>query len=129
MVNYYFNKKNYHESVTKNEISIDDILKHYEYLLSCDNYPRDLKVLINTLHTEFSFQPSKVSEYRIELKAVIEKLMKKYNVIHEVIVVDKPSMAAIAAFFEHNFSDMKNYSFKVFSTEKSARNWIELISN
>jgi hypothetical protein len=54
----------------------------------------------------------------------VKKSLKRYKIIKEAILVDKPFATAIAKIFQLFNSKIENYSFEVFSTEDASRNWL-----
>lgn len=101
-------------------MKIDDIIRHYVKILDDNSLPRDLKVLIDCSSAQFDVN---VDEIGLATE-VVKKALLKYNSIREAILVDKPHETVIATLFEKYNSALESYSFSVFSTETSARNWL-----
>ena len=115
------------------ELNIVEVLRVGE-----DTYEENLQY-INNIFKTFSNQKylkviddSRKSMSKMTLEDVdrlyheITKLMHTYNIefLQTAIVVDKPYIAALTLWHEKNTKDIKNYSFRVFSTIEAAKKWI-----
>ncbi len=54
----------------------------------------------------------------------VKKSLKRYKIIKEAILVDKPFATAVTKIFQLFNSKIENYSFEIFSTENASRNWL-----
>ena len=121
MKNYSYNEKSMIlETGTIGILKIEDIISHYEKINNDDSLPRNLKVLIDCRGTQLD-----VTVDEINLTSdVVKKALLIYNYIKEAILVDKPYETVVATLFENYNSYFESYSFRVFSTENAARNWL-----
>ncbi len=121
MSSYSFNEKSgILETKYTGVLKIEGIIFHYTRINNDDSLPRDLKVLIDCRGVQMDL---KVDEISLSYDAV-RKALLSYNYIKEAILVDKPPETVVAMMFEKDHSDFDSYSFRVFSTEKAARNWL-----
>jgi hypothetical protein len=121
MSSYSFNEKSgILETKYTGVLKIEDIIGHYTRINDDDSLPRDLRVVIDCRGTKFDL---KAQEIVLSYDAV-RKALINYNYIKEAILVDKPHETVVAMMFEKDHSDFDSYSFRVFSTDKAARDWL-----
>lgn len=94
-------------------------IDHYQHILSSNQYPRYLKVLIDTRDGVFKVKPGELSQ-SIE---ILKQAILKYTYIKEAIITEKPYETAIATLFHEN-AKMQNYQFKIFFSRDSALQWL-----
>lgn len=121
MRNYTYNEvSRILETRAKGILKIGDIIDHYEIITNEESFPRNLKVLIDCRGAQMDIKVDETGQ----IHAMVKKALSKYNYIKEAILVDKPNETVIAMLFDYYSSDLKTYSFHVFSIENVAREWL-----
>lgn len=121
MIDYLYNSKSkILELKASGVIGIMEIIGHYKYIAENDAFPNVLKVLIDCRGSTFDLDIE-----RLELTTeAVKTSLKRYRIIKEAILVDKPKGTAVAKIFQLFNSKIENYSFEVFSTEDASRDWL-----
>jgi hypothetical protein len=121
MIDYVYNSKSkILEVKVSGDLNIEGIIGHYNRIARNDALPDTLKILIDCRSAAFDVD---INSIESTTEAVKESL-KKYKIIKEAILVDKPFETAVAKVFQLFNSKIENYSFEVFSTEDASRNWL-----
>jgi len=100
-------------------LKISDVLDYYKTIKKSDQYPQDLKILIDAEYTEFMFIPHDLDE----IKEAVEDTLESYTTIKEALVTSKPVSTAIAMLFGE--IEINNYEFRAFYTQSAARKWLK----
>ena len=100
--------------------TILNIIEHYNEITKNNNLPKILNVIIDCRGASFDIKANEI-DYTQE---AVNNALNKYERIKEAILVDKPYETAIATLFKNYNSDLKSYSFKIFSTEEAAKKWL-----
>jgi len=100
-------------------LKISDVLDYYKTIKKSDQYPQDLKILIDAEYTEFMFIPHDLDE----IKEAVEDTLESYTTIKEALVTSKPVSTAIAMLFGE--IEINNYEFRAFYTQYAARKWLK----
>jgi hypothetical protein len=125
MRNYTYNKiTKVLEVEIDADITIESISRHYKKLGNDDLLPRNLKVLIDCRGYKMNID---IDEINTSGNAQLKVALTRFNSIQEVILVDKPFETVVAILFRYFNFKFESYSFRVFSTEYAARNWIEKV--
>ncbi len=101
-------------------IGVDEIVDFIETISCVDYLPPNLKMLVNMLNAEVSFDVK-------DLQQIIDAhnmLFKKHKTIKYAIVMNSPKTAALAIYYK-KLNANSNYFFEVFSTLKAAQWWIQ----
>jgi len=120
MISSHFNEKlKILETDFKDDINEADILKYLSSFRENTTYPRHLKTLVDASEANFIFS------YR-SLKAFNQarvKSLENYCIVVTAVIVNSPTTAAIATLYQALVRD-KKYKYKVFSTHKAAKDWL-----
>ena len=100
-------------------LKISDVLDYYKTIKRSNQYPKDLKVLIDAEYTEFMFIPYDLDK----IKEAVENTLESYSSIKEALVTSKPVSTAIAMLFGE--IEINNYEFQAFYTQSAARKWLK----
>ena len=106
-------------TTTGGDLSIDEILGHYEEIRKNNAYPRDLKVIIDCRSTRMVVKLDDVSR----IVEAAKNTLLKYDSLREAILITKPYETVVATLFEQN-ARFKNYHFRLFNSENSAFRWL-----
>jgi len=100
-------------------LKITDVQDYYKTIKNSDQYPQDLKILIDAEYTEFMFIPHDLDK----IKEAVENTLESYASIKEALVTSKPVSTAIAMLFGE--IEINNYEFQAFYTQSAARKWLK----
>lgn len=117
----YNDQLNILQTKTGGELTIEEILGHYNEIRRNDTYPRDLKVLIDCRLTRLAVKLDDVEKIIEAAKSAIPK----YKRMKEAILIAAPYETVIATLFEQN-ARFENYRFKVFNSENAALVWLNV---
>jgi hypothetical protein len=121
MIDYVYNSRSkILEVKVTGDISIEGIIGHYNYIAENDALPDILRILIDCRGAAFDVDINSIES----TTEAVKKSLKRYKIIKEAILVDKPFATAVAKIFQLFNSKIKNYSFEIFSTEDASRNWL-----
>lgn len=109
-------------TITGGDLSIDEILGHYQEIRQNNTYPRDLKVIIDCRSTRLAVKLDDVSRIIEAAKNTIPK----YTQLREAILVTAPYETVVATLFEQN-ARFKNYNFRLFNSENAALRWLNAV--
>jgi hypothetical protein len=101
-------------------IRIEAINRLISDLVSNEDLPLNLKVLIDSRRAKFDTKPS-------DLPSIIRKLKehnKKFETIKLTIIQQNPYETAISMIMQELLKGIGNIYFKVFSTEQAAILWL-----
>jgi hypothetical protein len=104
---------------TGGELSIDEILGHYDEIRQNDDYPRDLKVMIDCRSTQLAVRLDDVSR----IVEAARSTLPKYEKLREAILITAPYETVVATLFEQN-ARFDNYHFRLFNSEDAALKWL-----
>jgi hypothetical protein len=104
---------------TGGELSIDEILGHYDEIRQNDTYPRDLKVMIDCRSTRLVVKLDDVTRIVEAARTTIPK----YTRLREAILITAPYETVVATLFEQN-ARFENYHFRLFNSENAALQWL-----
>jgi len=104
---------------TGGDLSIDEILGHYQEIRQNNTYPRDLKVIIDCRSTRLAVKLDDVTRIIEAAKNTIPK----YRRLREAILISAPYETVVATLFEQN-ARFKNYNFRLFNSENAALRWL-----
>ena len=110
------------QTKTGGDLSIDEILRHYEEIRQNNTYPRDLKVIIDCRSTRLAVKLDDVSRIIEAAKNAIPK----YTRLREAILITAPYETVVATLFEQN-ARFKNYNFRLFNSENAALRWLNAV--
>ena len=110
------------QTKTGGDLSIDEILGHYEEIGQNDSYPRDLKVIIDCRSTRLAVKLDDVSR----IVEAAKNTIPKYKQLREAILITAPYDTVIATLFEQN-ARFKNYHFRLFNSENAALRWLKTV--
>jgi len=106
-------------TTTGGELSISEILGHYQEISQNDTYPRDLKVIIDCRSTRLAVKLDDVSR----IIEAAKNTLTKYTRLREAILITAPYETVVATLFEQN-ARFKNYHFRLFNSENAALQWL-----
>jgi hypothetical protein len=109
-------------TITCGDLSIDEILRHYEEIRQNSTYPRDLKVIIDCRSTRLAVKLDDISR----LIEAAKNTIPKYTQLREAILVTAPYETVVATLFEQN-ARFKNYNFRLFNSENAALRWLNAV--
>ena len=109
-------------TITGGDLSIDEILGHYQEIRQNNTYPRDLKVIIDCRSTRLAVKLDDVSR----LIEAAKNTIPKYTQLREAILVTAPYETVVATLFEQN-ARFKNYNFRLFNSENAALRWLNAV--
>ncbi len=109
-------------TITGGDLSIDEILGHYQEIKQNNTYPRDLKVIIDCRSTRLAVKLDDVSR----LIEAAKNTIPKYTQLREAILVTAPYETVVATLFEQN-ARFKNYNFRLFNSENAALRWLNAV--
>ena len=109
-------------TTTGGDLSIDEILGHYQEIGKNKSYPRDLKVIIDCRSTRLAVRLDDVSRIIEAAKNTIPKYMR----LREAILITAPYETVVATLFEQN-ARFKNYNFRLFNSENAALRWLNAV--
>ena len=122
-------KYNQQTGILETEFTEDVILEELiNYIISIKEnktYPRFLKIKTNATISNFAFSLDDIEKVAIET----DKLLEKYNLISDAMIVDNPRTTAISMLYQKIFEKNAKYRFDVFSTDKGASEWLENLSD
>lgn len=104
----------------RGNIDFWELLDLYKSIETNNELPRKLKIIVNTLKTNFDFPV----EYHEDLSLAINKVIRKYDIIKEALIVDKNYEIDVALMFDDKYL-YENFSFKIFSNLKAAKKWLD----
>jgi hypothetical protein len=104
---------------TGGELSIEEILGHYDEIRQNETYPRDLKVMIDCRSTRLAVKLDDVTRIVEAAKSTIPK----YKSLREAIVITAPYETVVATLFEQN-ARFEHYHFRLFNSENDALRWL-----
>jgi len=107
---------------TGGDLSIEDILGHYQEIMQNSTYPRDLKVIIDCRSTRLAVKLDDVSRI---VKAAKNTILK-YKRLREAILITAPYETVVATLFEQN-ARFNNYHFRLFNSENAALRWLNAV--
>ena len=97
-----------------------ELLDLYRSIESNKEFPRKLKIIINTLESKFDFPV----EYNEDISKALKDMIKKYDIIKEAIIVDESIETSVSLMFDDKYM-IENYSFKIFTNLKAAQKWLD----
>ncbi|MEE9463414.1 MAG: hypothetical protein V3V53_16370 [Bacteroidales bacterium] len=109
-------------TITGGDLSIDEILGHYQEIRQNNTYPRDLKVIIDCRSTRLAVKLDDISR----LIEAAKNTIPKYTQLREAILVTAPYETVVATLFEQN-ARFKNYNFRLFNSENAALRWLNAV--
>ena len=109
-------------TITGGDLSIDEILGHYQEIRQNNTYPRDLKVIIDCRSTRLAV---KLDDVSLLIEAA-KNTIPKYTQLREAILVTAPYETVVATLFEQN-ARFKNYNFRLFNSENTALRWLNAV--
>ena len=118
----YNNELGVLQTKTGGDLSIDEILGHYNEIRQNTSYPRDLKVIIDCRSTRLAVKLDDVTRIIEAAKSTIPK----YKRLREAILITAPYETVVATLFEQN-ARFKNYHFRLFNSENAALQWLNAI--
>ncbi len=104
---------------TSGTININDIVAVYNAILKNDTYPKELNILIDTRKSKFEIDLNEV----VNITDVIKKVLNKYSIINEAILIEKPYETVIVTLVRDHMN-FENYNLKIFHTENAALSWL-----
>ena len=107
---------------TGGDLSIEDILGHYQEIMQNSTYPRDLKFIIDCRSTRLAVKLDDVSRI---VKAAKNTILK-YKRLREAILITAPYETVVATLFEQN-ARFNNYHFRLFNSENAALRWLNAV--
>ncbi len=107
------------QTKTGGDLSIEEILGHYDEIRQNDTYPRDLKVMIDCRSTRLAVRLDDVTRIVEAAKSTIPR----YKRLREAILITAPYETVVATLFEQN-ARFGNYNFRLFSSENAALQWL-----
>ena len=117
---FYNEKQSILETRYIGVLRIEDIIRHYDDIAKFDYLPKQLKVLIDCRGVKIDINIGDINL----TKESVKNVLKIFNSMQEVILVDRPDVTAVAMLFKIKNSLVKNYSFDVFCTEDAAKRWL-----
>jgi hypothetical protein len=118
----YNDELNVLQTKTGGELSVAEILGHYDEIRQNESYPRDLKVLIDCRSTRLAVKLDDVTQIIEAARATIPK----YERLREAILVTAPYETVVATLFEQN-ARFKNYHFRLFNSKNAALQWLHAV--
>jgi hypothetical protein len=118
----YNDELNVLQTKTGGELSVEEILRHYDEIRQNDSYPRDLKVLIDCRSTRLAVKLDDVTQIIEAARATIPK----YERLREAILITAPYETVVATLFEQN-ARFKNYHFRLFNSRNAALQWLHAV--
>ena len=109
-------------TITGGDLSIDEILEHYQEIRQNNTYPRDLKVIIDCRSTRLAVKLDDISR----LIEAAKNTIPKYTQLREAILITAPYETVVATLFEQN-ARFKNYNFRLFYSENAALQWLNAV--
>ncbi len=103
----------------RGNIDFWELLDLYKSIETNNELPRKLKIIINTLKTNFDF----TVEYHEDISLAINKVIRKYDIIKEALIVDNQYEIDVALMFDDKYL-YENFSFKIFNNLKAAKKWL-----
>ncbi len=107
---------------TGGDLSIEEILGHYEEIRQNETYPRDLKVVIDCRSTRLAVKLDDITHI---VKAA-GNTIPRYESLREAILVTAPYETVVATLFEQN-ARFENYHFRLFHSENEALQWLNAV--
>lgn len=107
---------------TGGDLSIEEILGHYQEISQNINYPRELKVIIDCRSTRLAVKLDDVSG----IIEAAKNTLPKYKRLREAILITAPYETVVATLFEQN-ARFKNYNFRLFNSENAALRWLNAL--
>lgn len=119
-ITYNFNsKEGIFYATLVNEITINDVLKHYQVIAEQSKITNNLRVLIDTKNYNFLIKASELSI----TKNIVIKAIQQFETLKEAIVIQNSYAVAIGILFKKQIK-FPNYRFKIFSDEQTAKMWL-----
>ncbi len=122
MVTQYYDT---HEEVLhvdiNGELTLTDMFEAMQILLHDQNLPKNLKILENPTKANIQFNAKDLSLIADKMK----QSLKNFNTVKHAVIQAKPMGTAFVIMIT-DMIKVKGYSLEVFSTEKSARKWLNL---
>jgi hypothetical protein len=110
------------QTKTGGDLSIEEILGHYDEIRQNNTYPRDLKVIIDCRSTRLAVKLDDVTSIIEAAKTTIPK----YKRLREAILITAPYETVVATLFEQN-ARFENYNFRLFNSENAALRWLNAV--
>ena len=107
---------------TGGDLSIKEILGHYNEIRQNDTYPRDMKVMIDCRSTRLAVRLDDVTR----IVEAAKNTIPKYKRLREAILITAPYETVVATLFEQN-ARFKNYNFRLFNSENAALRWLNAV--
>lgn len=107
---------------TGGDLSIEEILGHYNEIRQNDTYPRDMKVMIDCRSTRLAVRLDDVTR----IVEAAKNTIPKYKRLREAILITAPYETVVATLFEQN-ARFKNYNFRLFNSENAALRWLNAV--
>ena len=103
----------------RGNIDFYELIDLYKSIETNNELPRRLKIIINTLKTNFDF----TVEYHEDISLAINKVIRKYDIIKEALIVDNQYEIDVTLMFDDKYL-YENFSFKIFNNLKAAKKWL-----
>ncbi len=120
MITHIYNQKqNCIETFFKGKVTKTEIIDFIHLLTKKNDYPKDLKILINASEGRLFLKPP-------NLFPILEENIKMftiYNTLKVGIVTERPIDTALAVLYTR-LIQLDHYQFHVFNSETSAKQWI-----
>jgi hypothetical protein len=110
------------ESKWEGEVQLSEIIDYIVRTKENTNYPRHLKIITSAENAILSLNFQDLKQISEENKLSVER----YSAIIDAFVVDKAVEAALTTMYEQ-VSEIRGYTFKVFSTKEAALEWLDLM--
>ena len=107
------------------DVTLEEIVNYIISIKENKTYPRFLKIKTNATISNFAFSIDDIEKIAIET----DKLLEKYNLISDAMIVDNPRTTAISMLYQKITGKNVKYRFNVFSTDKGASEWLENLSD
>ncbi|MDP3443153.1 MAG: hypothetical protein Q8T08_09880 [Ignavibacteria bacterium] len=114
-------KGSYFYRRSKPVVTLNDMIETIEYFENGLNLPQNIRILEDTRDVSLKFSIQ-------EIPAIIKKASKvaeKYQLVKHAIIYNSPVYTAYGLLAENLLSN-KSYFIKAFSSEKAARDWLEI---
>ncbi len=119
ITHFYKQEQNCIETLFTGKVTKTEIIDFIHLLIRNNDYPKDLKILINASQGRLFLKPS-------NLFPILEENIKMftiYNTLKVGIVIERPIDTALAVLYTR-LIQLDRYQFHVFNTETAARQWI-----
>lgn len=108
------------DSKFEDHVSIEEIVDYIRATKNNKTHPRTLKILTDATQAIMDFSPD-------DLMRIVEennKSLLQYDFIIDGIVINGPRETALS-FLYQELAKTDNYKFEIFSTRKTAQEWLE----